>query len=413
MENFNFEEAFKYCLESGMIDIKNLHEQLAIAKRLEYLNKHKWAISQGKDGYWRSYIPDAVKSRKMIKKSSKKDVEDAVVEYYKLTEQNLLENENYCFKIRFEEWVRYQKSCERTDNTIYKYQTDYNRFFRNRKIEKLDIRQINEAIIMSSLKEVLLEKEIPYRALKTALKYLDNVFEKSIRDKLIEQNPCRYVELQYLKKYCTSKSDNIAKKRTISADERDKIMKKIKNSSNPAKFAVEFAFCTGMRVGELAALKWSDIDYEKREICICRSEKYNRLTGEFFFSTTKNDKIRHIPLTVAMQDILRRTKKWALKAGCLGTFVFMNQNGNIHGRVISDWLRNTTTTKDFEHAASIHGIRRTFNSIMREDGVSAETAASLLGHTADVNNNNYTYSMSEMKKKEEILAVTTKKILNF
>ncbi len=49
---------------------------------------------------------------------------------------------------------------------------------------------------------------------------------------------------------------------------------------------------------------------------------------------------------------------------------------------------------------------------MRENGVSAETAAALLGHTKEVNNNHYTYSIRGMKEKEEILSATSKKILN-
>lgn len=412
MGKTDVDEVLRYAIENEIINYSDIEKKIAETKRKKYLQEHKWAISQGKDGYWRSYIPDIKKGRRMIKKKSKADLEDTVVEYYQQTEENLQEREKYVFKSRFDEWLNLKKRCERTDNTIYKYKTDYNRFFKGRAIECMDIRRIDEAVIMSAFKEVLMEKEIPYRALKSAFKYVDNVFEKSIRDKLIEQNPCRYVELQFLRKFCKPEVENSADKRTLSSNDRDKIIKKIKKSSNPVRFTIALALCTGMRVGELAALKWSDINFKENIVTIRSSEKYNRLTKEFVISTTKNEKVRIIPLTPEMRKIFDENKKAAIKNGCVGEFVFMNSKGRIHSRVISDWIRNATNTKEFEHHASIHGIRRTFNSIMRENGVSAETAAALLGHTKEVNNNHYTYSIRGMKEKEEILSATSKKILN-
>lgn len=372
-------------------------------KKNSYLEKHKWAISQGNDGYWRTYLPDEKKGRKMIKKSSKEDLEESVVNFYKEMRKKQKNYDQYKFKVRFAVWIERQKMCERSDNTIYKYHTDYNRFFKDRIIEEMDIRKIDEAIIISSLKEVLSEKDIPYRALKAAFGYINGVFEKSIIDKVVDCNPCKYVDLLVLKKYCKSKTDFTAKARTISKTEKARILDKIENSSNLVRFAVEFAFSTGMRVGELAALKWSDIDFHKNTVTINSSEKYNRLTGEYFISTTKNDKIRTIPLTTKMKKILEENKEEEMKMGCLSEFVFMNEKGRIHCRTISEWMRNNTTTSEFEHSKSIHAIRRTINSNMRCSGVPASIAASLLGHTEKVNEENYTYDISDMNDKENIL----------
>ena len=371
-------------------------------RRNEYLKQHKWAISQGKDGYWRTYLPYE-SSRKMVKKMSKKEVEEIVVDFYKKMEKKQNDSEKYKFKERFQAWVERQKICDRSDNTVYKYYTDYNRFFKNRKIEDMDIRRIDETIIISSLKEVLLEKEIPYRALTATFGYLKGIFDKSVRDRLIDENPCKYVDLLILKKYCKCESNMTSTRRTVSREEKVKLMEKIKNSSNPVRYAVALAFCTGMRVGELAALKWSDINFNENIVTIRNSEKYNRLTKEFVISTTKNEKIRIIPLTSKMREILDENKKEAIKNGCVGEFVFMTPKGRIHGRVISDWMRNNTSTAEFEYSKSIHAIRRTINSSMRCSGVPASIAASLLGHTEKVNEENYTYDISSMEMKDKIL----------
>ena len=51
----------------------------------------------------------------------------------------------------------------------------------------------------------------------------------------------------------------------------------------------------------------------------------------------------------------------------------------------------------------IHALRRTLNSKMRCDGVSATVAASLLGHTEKVNQENYTYDITGMDYKRKII----------
>lgn len=137
------------------------------------------------------------------------------------------------------------------------------------------------------------------------------------------------------------------------------------------------------------------------------SENISSLQGdhkkEFSVESTKNNKIRVIPLTEDMKDILKRTKEYELKHNWICEFVFSSENGRIHARTISDWIRNNTSTKEFEKSKSIHAIRRTVNSNMRCAGVPVTVAASILGHTEKVNSENYTYDITNMEEKMKIL----------
>ena len=58
---------------------------------------------------------------------------------------------------------------------------------------------------------------------------------------------------------------------------------------------------------------------------------------------------------------------------------------------------------------SIHAIRRTFNSKLRCMGVSTVVAASMLGHTVQVNENNYTYDVASMDYKKKVMSEVWKK----
>lgn len=186
----------------------------------------------------------------------------------------------------------------------------------------MDIRYIKDEDIMIFIKRLLSKKEITYKALKSMFGYISGVFEKSIIDKIIDINPCKYIDLPIFKQYCKETKKKSPEERTLSSKEKKILMEKITKSQNPEKYAAEFAFFTGMRVGELSALRWTDIDFIKGVITVQSSEKYNRLTKEYYISTTKNHKIRKIPLTDDMINVLNKTKKEELNNGWLSEFVF-------------------------------------------------------------------------------------------
>lgn len=57
-------------------------------------------------------------------------------------------------------------------------------------------------------------------------------------------------------------------------------------------------------------------------------------------------------------------------------------------------------------------MRRTLNSEMRCNGVSSIVASSILGHTEEVNNSNYTYDLSNFEYKSSILSNINKQTVS-
>ena len=74
------------------------------------------------------------------------------------------------------------------------------------------------------------------------------------------------------------------------------------------------AIYTGLRQGELAGLKWSDVDLDRRIITVQRS----------FTGPTKSGSPRYVPITTALLPILRH---WRLKV--FGELVFQNAVGKM------------------------------------------------------------------------------------
>ena len=115
-------------------------------------------------------------------------------------------------------------------------------------------RTIDEEYLELFFDELLLEKEVPYRALKALFGYLKGVFDKSIRDGLIESNPCLKIDLPLYKRRCKQAIVKMPEERTFSQSEKNRLIKSLnkKRKERPddvLPYAVELALYTGMRVG--------------------------------------------------------------------------------------------------------------------------------------------------------------------
>ena len=85
---------------------------------------------------------------------------------------------------------------------------------------------------------------------------------------------------------------------------------------------------TGMRIGEIQALKWGDIDFNGRFIEVRRSWRHGRITE------TKNRKRRRVDMTMHLTETLKALrvlqKKRALKNGRgVSEWVFADETGQI------------------------------------------------------------------------------------
>ena len=74
------EDILKYLADNNIVDMEAVKAKIEMKNRQELLEQHPYKISQGKDGKWRTYLPDKAKGRIQIKRTSCKAIEDVVIE---------------------------------------------------------------------------------------------------------------------------------------------------------------------------------------------------------------------------------------------------------------------------------------------------------------------------------------------
>ena len=402
-KKFTADEILKYLEDNGKVDLSDVQDAIEMKERQELLRRHPYKITQGKDGYWRTYVKDGSKESgyRLIKKSTRKKLDDILVEYYKTeTDKTMTLDEMYW------RWRKVQ-DCMVVDNTVYKYTTDYNRFFKDKAFMQNPIEEITVDMLKLFFHDMIVDNGLSKGSFKKAYGYIDNTFQKAFREKVIPENPMVYLLRKQFYGYCEEIDKPLSKQ--VYTDEEVELItqwlhqqyKKI--PSYIPHYAVELASLTGMRVGEIVALKWEDIHNEKGYFTIQRSEKFKRKTKEYFIDKTKNKKVRNFPLDEKITTLFTRVKKAEFAKGYLCEWIFANEEGRIHAPVVSSCIKNKCKQLRIPDRG-IHAFRKTFNSNMRCAGVSEVVAASLLGHSPDVNKNYYTFDTTSLEDKAKIVA---------
>jgi integrase len=129
------------------------------------------------------------------------------------------------------------------------------------------------------------------------------------------------------------------------------------------------ALKAGLRLGELLALRWDDVDLVAGRIVVRRSYWKGRLT------TPKSGKPREVPLTPGLRDVLRSARH--LK----GELVFSNRDGSPFAKGETKWPLWRACRKAGLRKVGWHVLRHTFASHLVMRGAPLKAVQELLGHS--------------------------------
>jgi len=123
----------------------------------------------------------------------------------------------------------------------------------------------------------------------------------------------------------------------------------------------------GLRCGEIAALEWGDVDLQKRQLCVRRSEWKGQV------SVPKGGRLRHLPMTVRLAAALRDQRHLR------GKRVLYHAKGELTTKIVADLVRRSVRRAGLtEHGT--HVLRHTFCSHLAMRGAPARAIQELAGH---------------------------------
>lgn len=399
--NIKAEDLLTFLVNYGNVDSDAADKDNMNAKEEYVLKKHKQKISLGSDGRWRTRIEKDGK-QVMIAKTNKSDLIDVLFDYYGNPEKRKI----ITFEEAFKKLKEYKKELV-DDNTILKYEYDYKRYFLGTELEEMKLKDITREILELFIVRRIKELKLTRRPYQDMFGYINQTLKHAYNIGFAAENVCDRLSRKDYYRHCFEKAE-IKEKRIASEEEIKAIVGNVRKSLDERPdiltgYAIEFATLTGMRVGEISALMWDCIDFEKKTIKVDKAEVFHQRDKTYKISKTKTGAIRYVPMTEAIEDLLIRVRKAEEENGYICKWVFAGEHGQIHKNTIVVYARNKSYQVGLEDAKTVHTFRRTINSRIREKGISIEAASAMLGHSESVNQRHYTYDVTDMGYKRDML----------
>jgi integrase len=221
------------------------------------------------------------------------------------------------------------------------------------------------------------------RTIRLVHRTLVTALNAALKGKLITENPAIGAERPTVL---------ATEARFLEENDLRRVLDKMKAESHHYP-AVLLAATTGLRIGEIAALQWSDLDLKVGKVSIRRNVE--RLTGKGL-SLKDTPKTKHGRRTVTMPKVTTqalRRHRWHQyrryqQLGLRPEFVFPNPYGElISPAAISQAFGRHCRAIGID--ASIHSLRHTHAAQLIADGIPLKVISDRLGHssirvTADV-----------------------------
>ena len=359
-----------------MIDLPNIKEQIDMNIRKKYLAMHTSAIWQSKDGKWYTYLPNDSKpnNRVLCKRNTEEELKNVIIEFWKDQE------ENPTVKEVFNEWndrklQRKQiKAVTHTLNVSY-----FNRFFKE--FENRKIRSISESEWEDFLCDAISDNELTAKCFSNLKGMTKGFLKRAKKRGLISMD----VEHFFLE---MDVSDNDFRKVVFEEekevffdDEAEKIMDYIKKNMDAKNLGIALMFVTGIRIGELVGLKHEDFDGTTFKIKRTQTRYKDPQTNKYVYEMSD------CPKTLAgfRTVIVPTEQKWILDklrlCNPFGEYIFTDSKGH--------WMKTDMIRKRLYKVCeavgipkkSPHKIRKTYGSILLDNGIDNKLIQGQMGHT--------------------------------
>jgi integrase len=281
-------------------------------------------------------------------------------------------------------------------STVYSYETTVRKWLRQIWRGR-ELREITKSDVHELIFETISRESATMHTRKYVLKIVKRIFQMAMDHGKLDRNPCNGMMVKVPE----------TEKKVLTNNEVEIFLREAKVTSRRFYPVWTVALFTGMRSGELYALKWSDVDLESRAISVSRSWSSKNGT-----TSTKNQKSRIVPIS---EELLAFLKELKLERGA-EDFVLPH---------LTEWTRGDAAKviKVFCRSLRIaeirfHDLRATFITNLLSRGESLARVMAIVGH-ADMETTNVYLRKAGIELKDgteklgyKIPSIESAKVLN-
>lgn len=352
--------------------------------------RHGENIRKRKDGRWEGrFMIYSKEKKKKIYRSVYAPSYDEVRKKLAV-QKNMLSNDvsgvmnsitlcNIKFSDMAEEWLEMVKKC-RKPSTYNKYSIVYHYHIKHC-FKDTSLFDISDAVLSQKIFDHLSESvsNSIYCVLNQILKFISAKYS---------------ITLPELKK--TAFSIQLKAVKTFTWNEQKRLVTVLYQETDLFKRAVLLCLFTGLRLGELCALKWSDIDCENSTLTVNRTvqrlyaEGYKTLTVLTESVPKSEYSRREIPLSDVVLEILSKNKNDK-------EYIF-GEDKPLEPRTVQYHFKKILKEAGVADK-NFHVLRHTFSTNCIERGIDVKSLSEILGHSdVQITLNRYVHPSMDIKR---------------
>lgn len=358
---------------------------------------HCYSIYQGTDGKWYTNIPDSSKTRgvRQLKRKTREEIEEEVINYWiNHSDQPTIEEVFNRWNDRRLELKKVAPGTHVRDRQIF------NRHFAD--IAAKHVSDMSIKAFTDFLEEQIPKHELTSKAFSGLRHVAKGIIQQAKRQGVIDYSADDVFSELDLTDSSFKKVVKEDYEEVFDEQEMDTIINYVKDSHDLRNLGILLMFVTGLRVGEVVALKKADIS--GNVISVRRTEtKVPRKDGNGNEYIVKD----HPKTQAGVRSVVIPSEfTWLAKKLCNTTNEFVFTDNGV--RLTTNTIRKRLTLicrKTGVFHKSPHKIRKTYGTILLDNSVDDKLITGQMGHTnISCTETHYHRNRRNVAQKSEILS---------
>lgn len=356
--------------------MKLIHRQLSRQYRRNFFMRKGENIYFRKDGRWEGRFPKGRKANGQIKygyvygksyTEVKQKIYPLRIHYQSL--QKIQGTSAETFEEWAEEWFNeVQDEVKPSTLSSYHYKLTKYVFPIMRTIPLNELSIESGRMLLKKLQKTLCRSTV-----QVIFRILNKCLNHAKKKKKITMNPISELKVPKAKQ---------RKVQALTRSEQKKVMEVAVKEKKGYGIPTLLALYSGMRIGEIAALKWTDIDFESNLIVVNHTYQriptiaLNRRTQLVLTDSKTEASVRMIPMSRTLKKLILSHRKQSK-----GTFVFSTNGQPCEPRLLTYHFHRIRQKAELP-AVHFHQLRHTFATRCLEVNRDIPSVSALLGHAS-------------------------------
>ena len=374
MEKIKIEasEVLQELINRGTLTLQGAEEILMSKRREDALKRHTYSIWEAK-GYWWTHIRDASGKLLLRKRKSRDALADMLIDYERSLDQSAR------LSILFEGWINKKLEYGEIQQQSYdRYRSEFARFFpADCPLYDTPIGRITEADLEDHIKDTISKLQLTRKGYSAMVTILRGTFRRAKKMGLTDISITSFFDELELPATIFKRKERSPERETFAEKDIETVTGYLRDHADIWNLALLLQFQTGLRVGELTALKWEDVEDDC--LHVRRTEVKYKQNGKWTLDAHEHPKTdagrRDVMLPPGARDTIKRIRR----INPFGEYLITNRGKRIRSNTLNKRLE-TVCEACGVLVHSTHKIRKTYGTALLDARVEDSIVADQMGH---------------------------------